>query len=262
MIVTRYKPLFSFAVSYELAGIGITTNGVTVDASSFTLDAMTDFKLKPQFKSNIVTVFFEGKETPANAPVTCEPYIVIDKDEYFYISINFSDKERIKGLKFHSTSAIAKEIGFPVLYNALIPVLAGAATVSIREDVKIIAPMFTFTVTKAQAAITSAYATLEIRDEKNVLVDLNIPPVALNDKSIDGVSAVPEFAFSVDASALQPGIYVFKVGSFQKKFFIASQMDITNAVSVVRILKNNFLEYKKSLADNSFAKFQLLIPKA
>ena len=80
---------------------------------------MFDFKLKPKLQSNSVTVFFEGKETPPELPVTTEPAITINTDEYFYFSVNFSNKEIIKGLKFHSSDAVAKDIGFPVLYNAL-----------------------------------------------------------------------------------------------------------------------------------------------
>jgi hypothetical protein len=262
MIVTRYKPLFSFAASYDLAGIGITSDGLSIDAPAASLAAMTDLKLKPQFKGNAVNVFFEGKETPANAPVNCEPSIVIDTDKYFYLNINFSDKEKLQHLKFHSSAAIAKDIGFPVLYDALISVSGGATGVSIREDVKIVNPIFTFTVTQAQSGLTTPVAALEIKDEHNTPVNLNIPAAALNDKSIDGVSAVPEYAFSVDASVLEPGIYSFKVGSFQKMFFIATNMDISGAISLVRLLKNSFLQYKISLADKSFADFELLIPKA
>lgn len=261
-MVTRYKPLFSFTTSYNLAGIGIISDGITLTAPAFSLGTMSDLKLKPQFKGNVAAVYFEGKEMPADAPVDCVPSIVIDTDEYFYLSIGFSDKEKIKNLKFHSTATIAKDIGFPVLYNALISVSGGATTVSIQEDVKIVTPVFTFTVTQAQTGLTSAYAALEIRDEKNALVNLNIPPALLNDKSIDGVSAIPEFAFSVDASGLEPGIYSFKAGNFIKKFFIVGDAEILDSISLVRVLKNTFLEYKTSLADTSFAEFDLLIPQA
>jgi hypothetical protein len=262
MIITRYKPLFSFTALYQLAGIGITADGLTMDAPTLTMNAMNDFKLKPRFQDNNVTVFFEGKETPPDAPVTSEPSVLINTNEYFYFTINFSDKEKISGLKFHSTDAIAKAIGFPVLYNALIPANATPPGVSIQEDVKIISPVFTFTVTQSQSGLGSEYAALKITDEKNATVDLNIPLAALNDKSIDGVSAVPEFAFSIDASGLAPGIYKFKVGNYVQKFFIANNMDVLNSVSLIRVLKNTFLGYNKNLADDSFAEFELLIPKA
>ncbi len=262
MIITRYKPLFSFAASYQLADIGVTADGLFMDAPAVTMNAMNDFKLKPRFKDNNVTVFFEGKETPPDAPVTSEPSVEINTDEYFYFTINFSDKEKINGLKFHSSDAVAKNIGFPVLYNALIPAVATPPGVSIQEDVKIITPVFTFTVTQAQSGLGSLYATLEITDEKNAGVNLNIPPAALNDKSIDGVSAVPEFAFSIDASNLSPGIYSFKVGNYQQKFFIANNMDVLNSVSLIRVLKNTFLGYNKNLNDDSFAEFELVIPQA
>ena len=87
-------------------------------------------------------------------------------------------------------------------------------------------------------------------------------PASLNDKSIDGVAAVPEYVFSVDASSLKPGVYNFKAGSFQKKFFITVDIDISDTVSLIRVLKNSFLGYNKNLADNGFAMFQLDIPQA
>ncbi len=259
MIVTRYKPLFSFAASYELSNTVITADGLILSAPLFSLNTMTDFKLKPQFKDNTATVYFEGKETPANAPVSSTPAIVISTEEYFYFTISFSDKERIKRLKFHSTEAIAKEIGFHVFYKALIPTNAAMPAVTIQEDVKVIAPVFTLTVSQAQAGFTSAYAALEITDEQNNLVSLNVNPAALASNITTGFNG---YMFSIDASALLPGIYNFKAGNYEKKFFIAPNIDISDSVLLVRVLKNSFLEYKTSLADNSFAAFELLIPKA
>src|SRR5215813_8623948 len=110
MIITRYKPLFSVSTSYELAATGVSSEGMVITGMQESDDSMQNFKLKPQYKKNIATVFFEGTETPADAPVTCEPTLVIDTEEYFYFGISFSDKEKIKGLKFHSTDDIAKSI--------------------------------------------------------------------------------------------------------------------------------------------------------
>ncbi len=263
MVLTRYKPLFSFAASYELADASVSTDGLTVTAAGNSLAAMYGFRLKPLIdNSNTATVFFEGMGTPAAAPVTCQPVVAIDGNQYFYLLVNFSDKEKINNLKFHSSPAVEKEIGFPVLYDALIPAVASPAGVSVREDVKIISPVFTYTVTKAQSGLNTNYASLEIRDENNAVVNLMVLPAPLNDKSIDGPGAVPEYAFSVDASALQPGVYKFTAGAWQKLFFIATDMDITNAVTVIRVLKNNFLGYNTSLTDYSCAQFELRIPKA
>ena len=220
---------------------------------------MTDFKLKPKFEDNIVTVYFEGRETPTDVPVNTVPAITISTDAYFYFSLTFSDKEKIKGLKFHSTDLIAKEIGFPVFYNALIPTNAAMPEVTIQEDVKVITPVFTLNVPQIQAGISTEYAKLEIRDETNILIDLNIDAAPLVGNSINEFTG---YSFSVDASSLLPGIYNFKAGSYQKKFFIAGNIDISDSVSLVRVLKNSFLEYKTSLADVSLAEFELLIPKA
>jgi hypothetical protein len=257
MVITRYKPLFSVAVSYELAATGVSTEGLAIAAMAGSEATMFGLKLKPQYKKNTVIVYFEGIETPAGAPVTSEPAITITTDQYFYFGLSFSDKEKIKGLKFHSTNNVAKSVGYPVLYDALIASLGGAATIAAREDVKVISAVFTFTVTKSESGVTGDYASLEIRNEKNNLVDLHIPPVQVND-----AGGIPQFAFSVDASALPAGIYEFKVGSFTKKFLLANGMDLTDTVSLIRVLKNDFLEYKKNLNDNSFAQFALQIPKA
>lgn len=261
MVVTRYKPLFSLTATYELPAIGITAEGLIVEDLGQSSSTMIDLKLRPQYKNNTATVFYEGYEKPVNAPTTCEPSLIIDSDKYFYFSLTLSSKEKIKLLKLHSSTAIAKEIGFPLLYDAFVPVLNGAATVTAREDVKIISPLFTLAVPAIDTGVASEYATLEIRDEKNVLVDLKIEPVKVNDKSIDGLAAVPEFAFSVDASSVEAGVYEFKIGNFKKKYFLAVNMDISKTVSIIRVLKNNFLEYKKNLNDNGYAKFSLLIPK-
>ncbi len=259
MIVIRYKPLFSIAASYEVADIGVTTDGLSVNAPMFSLNTMTDFKLKPKFEENIATIYFEGRETPTDAPVNSTPVITIDSNEYFYFSLTFSDKQRISGLKFHSTDAIAKEIGFPVFYNASIATNGAMPAVTVQEDVKVVTPVFTLSVSQTQASLTSAYATLEIRDEHNILIDLNINPAPLVNNTITGFTG---YVFSIDASALLPGIYTFKAGNYQKKFFVANNIDISDSVALIRVLKNSFLEYKTSLADNSFAAFDLLIPKA
>jgi len=257
MVITRYKALFSVAVSYELAATGVSSDGLMLAAMSPSEDAMYNFKLKPQYKENTAIIYFEGTETPVGAPVTSEPTITIDTDQYFYFGLSFSNKEKIKGLKFHSTDDVAKSIGYPVLFDALIAVSGGPATITAREDVKVINPVFTFNVTKADSGLTADDASLEIRDEKTNLVNLNIQPVRVND-----AGGVAQFTFTVDASSLQPGIYECKVGSFTKKFLLTGSMDITDTVSLIRVLKNNFLEYKKNLSDNSFAQFALQIPKA
>src|SRR5450432_4182599 len=99
MKITRYKPLFSVSVSYTLAGFGVSTDGITVNAIDASDAKMIDLKLKPQYQQNIATVFYEGTETPADLPVTSEPALEIITDEFFYFGIGLSDKEKIKGLK-------------------------------------------------------------------------------------------------------------------------------------------------------------------
>lgn len=207
-------------------------------------------------------VFYEGTEMPVSLPVTSEPAFEIITDEFFYFGIDITEKEKIKGLKFHSTPAVAKEIGFPLLLDASVNVLGGPAVIAGREDVKVMSPVFSFIAKAADTGIVADYATLEIRDEKNGLIDLGIPPVQINDKKIEGIAAIPEFAFSVDASKLEAGIYEFGVGNVKKKYFLTNNMDISNMVSLVRVLKNNFLEYKKNLADKTFVKFEVQIPAA
>jgi len=260
MIVTRYKPLFSVSATYKLATFNVSAEGVSVKAVAKSEAKMSNLKLKPIYNKNTATVYYEGIETPANLPVTSEPSLEITTTEYFYFGVDLAGKEKLKGLKFHSSAAIAKATGFPLLYDA--EVSGGTGVLTIREDIKVVAPIFTFTVIAADAGITGSHATLEIRNESNVLQYLDMKPAALNDKSIEGGSAVPEFAFSVDASKLEAGIYEFKAGSFTKKYFIASNIDVSGMVALIRVLKNNFLTYKKVLADKTFAKFELQIPSA
>ncbi len=260
MIVSRYKPFFTLTASYDFAGIGVNAEGLTIQGMYQTENLMGDLKLKPQYKKNTATIFYEGVEKPVAAPTTCEPLAEINSDTYFFFSINLSDKQKIKGIKFHSSPAVAKEIGFPVLYDAFVD-NTSTEIITAREDVIVMSPVFTLTAPASQTGITAEFALLEIRNEKNVLIDLKIPPVKLNDKAIDGAGAVPEFAFSVDASTLQPGVYEFKIGNFKKKFFLTTGMNISNNVSLIRVLKNNFLVYNKNLATSAHATFSLLIPK-
>ena len=261
MIITRYKPLFVVTASYDFAGIGVNAEGLTIQGVDQRENLMKDLKLKPQYKKNTATIFYEGFEKPSALPTTSEPVVEISSDKYFYFSINLSEKQKIKGIKFHTSAAVAKDIGFPVLYDAFVNSL-NTETITAREDVTVMSPVFTLVVATSQTGIAAEYASLEVRDEKNVPVELHIPPVKLNDKTIDGPGSIPEFSFSVDASSIQPGVYEFKIGNFKKKFFIASGMNISNSVSLIRVLKNNFLVYNKSLANSNCATFSLLIPKA
>jgi hypothetical protein len=262
MKIIRYKPFFSVSTSYVLTGIGVSTQGISVHAIEASEAKMNNLKLKAQYKQNEVTVFYQGTETPPVLPLTSEPDLQINTPEKFYFGVCLTDKLKIKRLKFHSAPAKEIEIGFPLLYEASINVLAGPTTVSVREDVKIISPVFTFTALVADTGIAAEYASLEIRDENNVLVRLNIPPVKVNDKSIDGPAAIPEFSFSVDASKLQAGIYEFKVGTYSKKFFLKGSIDTTDMVCLVCVIKNDFLLFKKTLADKTFEKFELQIQAA
>src|SRR6185369_1476864 len=224
MVVTRYKSFFSVSVKYELAATGISGEGIRVEAMPLSVAAMNNSKLTSKSLENGATVFYEGIEVPASAPTQCEPLIPIDTDQYFYFQVRFANKEKIKGLKFHSSATIAKNIGFPILYNASIAGLNGPATIAAADDVLFSLPLFTLTVKKSETGSTSEYASLEIRDEKNNLVDLKIVPVKLSDK-LDGESEGDrKFNFSIDASSLQPGVYLFKVGNFTKKFFITTAM--------------------------------------
>lgn len=245
-----------------MPGIGVSTSGLKWNGLPLSENKMAGLKLKPRYRENEVTVFYEGTELPPGLPVSSEPTIQINSDEYFYFGFDLSEKEKIKQLKFHSTPAKARATGFPVLYNAAVATLGGAPAVTALEDVKVVLPVFTFLALASDTGITSRFAQLEIRDEKNVPVDLGIKPVEINDKAIEGAAAIPEFAFSIDASSLEAGIYSFKVGNVIKQFFIANGMDISNIVGLVRVLKNNFLEYKKNLADKTFAQFNLQVPAA
>lgn len=257
MVVTRFKPLFSVSAKYELASIGITDEGIQVEPFLLSDALMNDLKLRSKTEKNISTVFYEGIETPADVPVTSEPLLTIDDERYFYFQLGFTDKSKIKGLKFHSSDNVAKNIGFPVLFHAAISTLNGPAVITSIEDAKMFQPVFTLAVKKTDTGSTAQYISLEIRDEKNDLVELNIPPAALNNDATNG----PEYSFSIDASLLEPGIYTFKAGNFSKKIFLTTKMDVTDAVGIVRVLKNDFLTYKKNLSDSSFAKFELTIPK-
>lgn len=261
MVVIRYKPLFSLSVSYELASLGILTDGISISAAGESAGRMNDFRLKPQYKKNSVTIYYEGIEKPAGVPVTSEPLSPVSTDQYFYFLVDLSGRERIRGLQFHASAAEAKATGFPVLYDAAISVLNGPPVITRRSEIKVVSPVFTWTVVAADTGIAANTAVLELRDEDNAVVDLEIPPAKLNDKSVDGAGAIPEFSFTVDASRLQPGIYEFKTGTFTKKLFIATRMDITQCIALVRVLKNEFLGYKTNLADNSFTRFDLMIPK-
>lgn len=256
--ITRYKPLFSVSVSYDLAGIGVTAEGVAVNVAEESLHRMADFRLKPRFVKNTAVVFYEGIEQPPAAPVTSEPSVVIATDESFYFPVSFSDKQKIKGLKFHPTEAIAKEIGFPLLYNAVTKP-DGTAEITLMEDVKVTAGIFTHRVNKADTGLAADYALLEVKDEKNNPVDLKILGSPEKDEGMEGT---PQFSFSVDASGLKAGIYQLKVGSLTKKFFIANGMNLTTTVFIVCVLKNALLGYRKNLADAAYQQFNLVVPKA
>ena len=262
MGLIHYKPLFAVSASYELTGIGVSAQGISVNGVGISNAKMADLKLKPIYRENVATVFYKGIDMPLAAPVTCDPVTEIDKDEYFYFGIGLSEKEKITGLKFHTSPAIAKAIGFPLLYDASIIGLGDPATIVAREDVKVCHGIFTFTAAVADTGINAQFISIEVRNEQNTLVDLGILPVKVNDKNLDGINAIPEFSFSVDASKLETGIYEFKVGNFKKKYFLANQIDLSDMVSLIRVLKNNFLEYKKNISDKTFALFELQIPAA
>jgi hypothetical protein len=262
MVVTRYKPLFSVTASYELQGLGVLVDDLYILPLQDSVEKMNGLSLLSNAKKNSATVFYEGLEKPQPVPLTCEPLFLISSDEYFYFTIQLRNQKNIRGLKFHSTAAIAKEIGFPILYDAQIPALNAPTQLNAREDVKFMPPVFTFTVPLPLSGIVSEFAFLEIRNEKNILVKLPVPEAALNRKTVDGPGAIPEFSFTVDASSLETGIYEFKAGNYKKKYFISPGVELTGATGLIRVLKNNFLEYKKNLADPSFAKFILQIPKA
>jgi len=262
MITTRYKPLFSVSVTYQQPDLSVSAQGITVDTMPVSQIKMTDLSLVPLDKENVATVYYKGLETPPAAPLTSEPQMEITSNESFYFELNFIDKKLIPLLKFHSTGAIAKEIGFPLLYDATINTLNGPAVFTTREDVKVSNAIFTFTAIAATTGITGSYATIEVKDESNNPVQINNNIAPLNDKQIDGPGAVPEFAFSIDLSLQPPGVYTLKVGNFQKRYFITNGIVIGNQTAIIRILKNNNLTYHKTLADNSFSQFNLVIPKA
>src|SRR6266496_2358179 len=150
MVVSRYKPFFSVGVKYELAATGISDEGVNVESMPLSNAVMNDLKLKSKTEKNVATIFYEGIETPADAPTQCEPLLPIDTDQYFYFRVNLADKEKIKGLKFHSSAAVAKNIGFPILFNAAIATLNGPAAITAAEDVKFILPLFSLSIKKSE----------------------------------------------------------------------------------------------------------------
>lgn len=262
MNTTRYKQLFSVSATYELADFGITNEGVTVYTMPVSESKMTDLGLKPISIKNTTTVYYEGYEKPEVSPLTSEPYHEITTDEYFYFGVSLKNNEQLKLIKFHSSDDAARAVGFPVLYDAVVEVPNDPGVLTAREDVKIMLPVFTLKVIAADANIDAAYATVTITDENNDPVNIEVAPAPLNDKSIDGGDAVPEYSFSIDASTLETGIYTFKVGDFSKQYFLANKMIIDGEVSIIRVLKNSLLDYKKDLSVNDFVKFDLLIPKA
>ena len=255
--VTRYKPLFSVSVSYDLAGIGVTAEGVAVDVAGESLRRMAGFRLRPRLVGNAAIVFYEGTEQPPAAPATSEPSVPITTDEAFYFPVRFGDKQKVKGLKFHSTAAIAKAIGFPLLYNAVAKP-DGTSEITLLEDVKVTSGVFTHRVNKAVTGLASDFAFLEIKDEMNATVELN---VSGSPQIEEGAGAAAQFSFSVDASGLKADIYRLTVGNRTQKYFVANGMDLTDTVFIVRVLKNAALGYKKNLADATYQQFNLIVPK-
>ena len=255
--ITRYKPLFSVSVSYDLAGIGVTTEGVTVGVAEESLKRMAGFRLRPRPVRNSVTIFYEGTELPLAAPTTSEPSVTITSDEAFYFPVSFADKQKLKGLKFHSSAVIAKATGFPVLYNAVAKP-DGTSEITLLEDVKVATSVFTHRVNKADTGLATDFAFLEITDENNAAVALN---VSGSSQIEEGIGATPLFSFSVDASGLPAGIYRLKVGNLTRNYFIANGMDLTDTVFIVRVLKNASLGYHKNLSDATYQQFNLVVPK-
>lgn len=266
MKITRYKKLFVLSAVYQRKrnnnSVEETSDGVALYPSFITNKDFLGHRLKPKILGNLIEVYFEGTEFPQAAPSISKPLIELNTNKYYYFILQFSGKEKLNRLKFHSTPSLAKENGFPVLYDAQIKGAGQQPTITLCDNIKIVPPIFTFTVSKSAYADNTTHGILKITDEADKIIDLGIMPVMLNNKAADGINAVPEYSFSIDASSLQPGIYNFTAGSVSKKYFIASEIETGGVVSLIRILKNNFLEYKTSLADNSFAKFELKIPLA
>jgi hypothetical protein len=264
MTTTRYKPLFSLSVEYDTTPESLATEGIQVEPATISYTHMQNLRLKAKTAGNTCTIYFEGTEDPVINPVSSIPTLTIETDTCFYFTVSLRDKNRINEFKFHSDEAAAAAAGFPLLYDAAVTAAGNPPTLTLtaREDVRVMNPVFTFIADLPQSGIAGEYGSLEIRDEDNNLLDLGIAPVKRNDKESDGPGAVPEFAFSVDASSLQAGVYELKAGNFKKNYFFATPMNLSDAVLIVRVLKNELLEYKTSLADNSFAQFELLIPKA
>jgi len=257
VIVTRYKPFFSISVSYDLAGIGITAEGVSVNVAPESQVRMAGFRLRPRLAGNAAIIFYEGTEQPQAAPTSSEPLVTIATDEAFYFPVRFGDKQKLKKLKFHSTAAIAKTTGFPLLYNATVK-LDGTSEITLLEDVKITTGVFTHRVNKTDTGLSTDFAELDITDEKNAAVDLNIPG---SPQVEEGPEGIQQFSFSVDASALDAGIYKLKVGNLTRTYFVANGMDLTDTVFIIRVLKNAPFAYRKSLADATYQQFNLVVPK-
>ena len=262
MIITRYKPLFSVSVSCQQPDLTLSSAGLVLETLPISLTQMTDLSLAPMDKGNMATVYYEGLQMPINAPLTSEPYNEIDSNQFFYFGVSFIEKGKIPALKFHSTAAIAKSIGFPLLYDAKVNSPDGSAVFTMREDVKVGTPIFTFVANAAATGVAGNWATIEIKDENNNTVPIPNNTAPLNDKQIDGVNAIPEFAFSIDMSLQPTGIYKFKVGNFEQSVFIPNNIVISNQTLIIRVLKNNNLIYHKTLADTSFTQFNLTISKA
>lgn len=263
MIVTRYKPLFSLSVTLETTPEAAGKEGLWVTPADLSVMRMQDLHLKPKSAANTCTVYFEGKEDPADDPVSSIPAVLIDTDEYFYFTVSFRDNAQLGRWQFHSDDEAAKAAGFPLLYDAEVTDSGPPAVLSVaaREDVKVMNPVFTFVADLPQSGIAGEFASLEIRDENNQLIDLRIAPAKRNDKEDKGPGAIPEFAFSVDASALPAGIYELKAGNYKKKYFFATRMNIQGAALLVRVLKNEMLGYVTSLEDPDYIQFSLLIPE-
>jgi hypothetical protein len=261
-MTTRYKPLFSVSASYQQPDMTISAIGLRLNVIPISQTKMNDLSLLCLDKENTSTVYYKGLEMPVAAPLTSEPYNEIDTLEPFYFGLDFMDKALIQTLKFHSTAAIAKSISFPLLYDAAINVLNGPAVFTKREDVKVGSPVFTFTANAVATGIAGNWAAVEITDENNTIIDMKNNLAPLNDKQIDGINAVPEFAFSLDLSSQPAGVYKVKVGNVQQLFFIPNGIVIDSQTIVIRVVKNSNLTYHTTLADTAFAQFNLTIPKA
>lgn len=253
-----YKPLFSITATYEIAGLGVLSEGIEVTGTTVSNRWMLHNRMRPKYDGNAVLVFYEGIEYSTNPSISV-PVVEVSSLHYIYFKLRLSNKERLQKLQVHADSTAAKIIGYPVLFDAAIKQNNGTPTVTRRDDVEVVSTSFSFIVEANAAALNTNYASLEVKDEDKKLVPTQILPAPLNDNIYNSPQPVAGYAFTIDPLKFEPGIYELKAGKLKKKIFITGDINTNDAIGVVRVHKNNFLKYNTNLPDKSHAEFKLQI---